>query len=91
MSSLTPILTRDPDVLIRMVHERDLEIERLHTALKTMAALVFGARSERAAAILETQGDLDLGDLADDVTPPAANDGDPANAPAPAAVPGRKV
>jgi transposase len=82
MSSLTPITTRDPDVLISMVHERDLEIERLHTMLKTMAALVFGARSERAAAILDEQGDLDLGDLPTDVTPPPANDENPAGAPA---------
>jgi transposase len=79
MSSLTPILSRDPDVLIRMVHERDVEIERLQAMVKTMAALVFGARSERAAAILDAQGDLDLGDLATDVTPPpAANDQHPA-------------
>jgi transposase len=91
MSSLTPILTRDPDVLIRMVHERDLEIERLHTMLKTLSDLVFGARSERAAAILETQGDLDLGDLATDVTPPPANDGDPAGAPGSAVAPSRKT
>jgi transposase len=83
MFSLTPILTRDPEVLFRMVHERDVEIERLHTALKTMAALVFGARSERAAAILDDQLGLDLGDLATDVGPPPANDQDPASTPAP--------
>jgi len=88
MSSLTPILTRDPDVLIRMVHERDVEIERLHAMVKTMAALVFGARSERSSAILDAQEELDLGDLATDVTPPAANDQENASgeaAPAPAA------
>jgi len=91
MSSLTPITTRDPDVLISMIHERDLEIERLYTMLKTVQDIVFGARSERAAAILEAQGDLDLGDLATDVTrpPSPANDEDPAGAPGPA--PGRKV
>lgn len=90
MSSLTPILTNDPDVLIRMIHERDVEIERLQTMLKTMAALVFGARSERAAAILDDQASLDLGDLATDVTPPAANDQDPAPAEAAPARAARK-
>jgi len=57
-----------------MVLERDVEIERLKTALKTVNALIHGPRSERGSVVLETQAILDLGDLATDVTLQAAND-----------------
>lgn len=65
---------RDLDVLIAMVMARDVEIEKLQTALKTVEALVFGPKSERRTAILANQITLDLGDLVTDVTPAAAND-----------------
>jgi transposase len=74
MSRLAKNLPRDPDVLIAMVIARDIEIERLQTMLKTANALIHGARSERSSAVLDTQGLLDLGDLARDVTPQPAND-----------------
>jgi transposase len=67
-------LPRDPDVLIRMVIERDVEIERLKTMLKTLNGLIHGARSERGSVILDNQGALDLGDLETDVTLKPAND-----------------
>ena len=67
-------LPRDPDVLIGMVIERDVEIERLKTALKTLNSLIHGPRSERASVVLEGQTILDLGDLETDVTLVAAND-----------------
>jgi transposase len=70
--------SRDPDVLVGILHERDAEIERLQTSLKTLGALLKGARSEKSSTVLETQGALDLGDLQTDVTPAAANDETPA-------------
>lgn len=73
-------LPRDPDVLIGMVLERDAEIERLKTSLKTLNALIHGPRSERGDGVL-AQGELDLGDLETDVTPAPANDDEVATAP----------
>ena len=68
-------LPRDPDVLIGMVLSQAAEIEKLRAALKTINALAFGARSERLVALVDAgQLALDLGDLAGDVTPRAAND-----------------
>jgi transposase len=69
-------LPRDPDALIAMVLAQALEIERLQAMLQTMRALIFGPRSEKTAALLEHQLDLDLGDLATDVAVVAANDDD---------------
>jgi transposase len=77
MSQLAQNLPRDPDVLIAMVIERDVEIERLQTMLKTANALIHGTRSERSSVVLDKQGLLDLGDLARDVTPRPANDDEP--------------
>ena len=73
-------LPRDPDALIAMVLERDAEIERLKTSLKTLNALIHGPRSERGDVVL-AQGVLDLGDLETGVTPAPANDDGVAAAP----------
>ncbi len=67
-------MPRDPDVLIAMVLERDVEIERLKTALKTVNSLIHGPRSERGCVVLENQAILDLGDLETGVALQAAND-----------------
>jgi transposase len=78
MALRTEYRSRDPDVLVEILHERDAEIERLLTSLKTVGELLRGARSEKASTVLENQGALDLGDLQTDVTPAAANDAAPA-------------
>ena len=75
-------LPRDPDLLIAMVLERDAEIERLKTSLKTLNALIHGPRSERGGVVLASQGVLDLGDLETGATPAPANDVQGAAAPA---------
>ena len=80
MALRTEYRSRDPDVLVEILHERDAEIERLQTSLKTLGALLRGARSETAATVLENQGALDLGDLQADAQPAAANDETPATA-----------
>jgi transposase len=77
MALRTEYRSRDPDVLVGILHERDAEIERLQTSLKTLGALLRGARSEKASSILDTQGALDLGDLEPGVTPTPANDETP--------------
>jgi len=84
-------LPRDPDVLIGMVIERDVEIERLKTALKTLNSLIHGPRSERASVVLEGQTILDLGDLETDVTLVAANDDASTLATAPGVKPRKKA
>jgi transposase len=80
MALRTEYGSRDPDVLVEILHERDAEIERLQTSLKALGALLRGARSEKSSAVLEAQGDLDLGDLQTDAQPAAANDETPATA-----------
>ncbi len=82
MALRTEYRSRDPDVLLGIIHDRDAEIERLQTSLKTLGALLRGARSEKAGAVLDAQGDLDLGDLFTDVTPTPANDETPVTMPA---------
>lgn len=68
-------LSRDPDVLIGIVMSQAAEIEKLRAALKTINALAFGARSEKFTALVDAgQLALELGDLATEVTPTAAND-----------------
>ncbi len=67
-------LPRDADALIAMVMAQAVEIEVLRTALKTMKALIFGARSEKMAVILDAQLALNLDDLCTDVPITAAND-----------------
>jgi hypothetical protein len=72
MALRTEYRSRDPDVLIAIILDRDAEIERLQTSLKTLGALLRGARSEKAGAVLEAQCVLDLGDLETGATPAAA-------------------
>ena len=69
MALRTEYQSRDPDVLVGIILDRDAEIERLQVSLKTVSALLRGARSEKAATVLEGQGALDLGDLEMDATP----------------------
>ncbi len=66
-------LPQDIDQLIKIVLAQEIEIEKYKTALKTVQALAFGARSERGAVILENQLSLGLDDGVR-VAPPAAND-----------------
>lgn len=56
MALRTEYRSRDPDVLIAIILERDAEIERLQTSLKTLGALLRGSRSEKASTVLEAQG-----------------------------------
>ena len=67
-------LPRDPDVLIGMVRDMRDEIEVLQGQLAAFQAMIFGAKSEKLNVILAEQLPLDLGDLATDVPPVAAND-----------------
>jgi len=69
-------LPRDADLLIAMVVAQAAEIEALRAVLKTMKAMIFGARSEKMAVILDAQLPLNLGDLFTDVLIAAANDDD---------------
>lgn len=73
-------LPRNVDDLQVLALAQAARIEVLETSLKTLQALIFGARSERKSVILDNQMDLDLGDLAGAAPPPAANDDDPSRA-----------
>ena len=84
-------LPRDPDILIPMMVELDAENEHLRQLVKTYQGMVFGSRSERSSVILDGQDSLDLGDLATDITPVAANDDAPAGEARPARKPRRNV
>lgn len=66
-------LPADPAELVRII--RDLEARKAdpQAQVKTLKALIFGAKSERTAVIDPDQGVLDLGDLAVEAAP-AAND-----------------
>src|SRR3954469_7333200 len=66
----------DPARLVAMVRALDTENERLRAIVRTLKDLLFGARSEKAAAIDVAQLPLDLDDLAVGPTPPPppAND-----------------
>ena len=57
----------------------DAENESLRATIASLKGLIFGARSERMAAILAEQLALDLQDLADDATPSPANDDAPSS------------
>lgn len=57
-------LPRDPAALARMVLDLDAENARLRQMVEALKALVFGAKSEKTAAIDPNQSSLDLGDLA---------------------------
>jgi transposase len=88
MALRTEYLSRNPEILVGIIFERDAEIERLKTSLKTLSALIHGSRSEKARTVLEDQGALDLGDLETGVTPAPANDDMP---PAPARKPRKQA
>jgi transposase len=68
-------LPRDPAALVRMVIDLDAENEKLRVALEVFRAMIFGAKSEKSAAISIDQAALDLGDLATDITPVANDNG----------------
>ena len=72
-------LPRDPALLAELALALDAENESLRATIANLKGLIFGARSERMAAILAEQLALDLQDLADDVTPAAANDDAPSS------------
>ena len=72
-------LPRDPALLAELALALDAENESLRASIASLKGLIFGARSERMAAILAEQLALDLQDLADDVTPSPANDDAPAS------------
>ncbi|KAA0675653.1 IS66 family transposase [Roseomonas genomospecies 6] len=64
-------LPQDPAELARMVRRLAAEKAELQEQVKTLKALIFGAKSEKAAVIDPEQGLLDLGDLAPEAAPPA--------------------
>ena len=70
--------SEDPGFLRGIILDRDAEIERLKTSIKTLNDLIQGKRSEKACTILDDQGQLDFGDLQTDVSQAAANDDEPA-------------
>ncbi len=72
-------LPRDPALLAELALALDAENESLRATIASLKGLIFGARSERMAAILAEQLALDLQDLADDVTPSPANDDAPSS------------
>ncbi len=80
MALRTEYRSRDPEVLIGIIRDRDAEIDRLKTSLKTLGDLLRGARSEKSGHLLDGQGDLDLGDLETSATPAAAANAEAASA-----------
>ena len=74
-------LPTDLAALTEMVLALDAENEKLRVAMQTLKEMMFGKRSERLAALVAEQ--LELDDLETGVTPPApANDDLPATKPA---------
>jgi len=78
-------LPDDPAELARMVVHLDGEVERLKAMLRVFKDAIFGARSERRAALSPDQISLDLGDLSvpDPRPEPPANDNGGENRPSP--------
>ena len=66
-------LPTDPAELVRIIRRLKARNADLHAQVETLKAMIFGAKSERAAVIDPEQGVLDLGDLAVEAAP-AAND-----------------
>jgi Transposase C of IS166 homeodomain len=65
-----------------MVLALDAENEPLRAVVRTLKDMIFGARSDRLAAVADEQLALELNDLETRVTPPpAANDDKPADKP----------
>jgi transposase len=69
-------LPSDPGRLIEMVLALEAENDRLRAVISTFKDMVFGARSEKLAAVVADQLALDLDDVAIDVAPPAAANDD---------------
>ena len=67
-------LPADPAVLTEMVLAFDGEIENLRATIATLRGLIFGARSERSAAVLSEQLTLDLAASTAAAPPSPAND-----------------
>lgn len=80
MPSPPDLLPDDPAVLTRMVLALAAENRRLHEQVNALKAVIFGAKSEKRAAIDPAQGTLDLGDLATEAAP-VANDNGTGSAP----------
>jgi hypothetical protein len=55
-------LPRDPDRLIEMVLAGEGKIEALQATIAKLRTIIFGARSEKSAAIIAEQLSLGLGD-----------------------------
>ena len=66
-------LPADPAELVRIIRDLEARNADLQAQVKTLKALILGAKSERTAVIDPDQGVLDLGDLAVEAAP-AAND-----------------
>ncbi len=67
-------LPADPAVLTEMVLAFDGEIENLRATIATLRGLIFGARSERSAAVFSEQLSLDLAASTAAAPPSPAND-----------------
>ncbi|HWT29820.1 MAG TPA: IS66 family transposase [Propylenella sp.] len=77
-------LPREVDRLIALAVELSAENEQLRQLVKAANAQAYGPRSERASLILAEQTNLDLGDLAAAIPPPANDDAPAGQAPRPA-------
>ena len=74
-------LPSDPAVLTEMLLASDAENEQLRALVRTLKDMIFGARSERFAAVVAEQLPLELGDLETVTPPPSDNDDNPADKP----------
>ena len=69
-------LPRDPAALAQMVLDLDAENARLRETVEVLKGVIFGAKSEKRASLIDPdQGTLDLGDLAIEATPTANDNG----------------
>ena len=68
-------LSRDPDHLIEIVLACEGKIEALQATIAKLKTIIFGARSEKSAAIIAEQLSLGLGDAELALQPPANDDG----------------
>jgi len=75
-------LPTDPAALVRIIRDQQARIADLKAQVKALRGVIFGAKSEKAAAIDPEQGLLDLGDLDTEAAPAANDNGDrPARTP----------
>ena len=68
-------LPRDPDQLIEIVLACEGKIEALQATIAKLKTIIFGARSEKSAAIIAEQLSLGLGDVEPALPLPANDDG----------------